>query len=299
MNRPPFLSKGDSIAIVGPAGKIDQSVVLKAASVLREWGLQVQLAHHLFDDFFGFSASDEDRKNDLQEALDDPTIKAIMCARGGYGTNRIIDFLNFENFSKNPKWLIGFSDITVLHNHIHNNFGIETIHGTMCNDFVSENTSSETIESLRKVLFGEKTTYHVEPHSLSKRGIAKGILTGGNLAILISLLGTASDVQTSGKILFIEEVGEYHYRIDRMMIQLKRAGKLKNLAGLIVGEFNDMPDKAENFGKSAYEIIADVVSEFNYPVLFGFPAGHGKDNRSLIFGREITFEIKETAVVTF
>jgi len=291
MKQPEYLIKNDLVAIVAPAGKIDKGKVLAAKKQLENWGLEVVLAPHLFDKYYAFAAQDKDRLKDFQEVLNDPGVKAILCARGGYGTNRIIDRIDFTAFAESPKWIIGFSDITVLHSHIQRHFGIETIHGTMAAGLSGDSENQETADSLKRILFGEKITYEWSQHALLKTGKSEGIITGGNLAILCSLIGTASDVDTRGKILFIEEIGENLYRIDRMIMQLKRAGKLDSLAGLIVGGMTDIPDKKEDFGKNAEQIIVDSVKDFKYPVAFGFPAGHQEDNRALILGRKMRLEV--------
>jgi muramoyltetrapeptide carboxypeptidase len=295
MKTPPYLSKGDKIAIVAPAGKIDKSVVEMAAKILDGWGLKVTFGRHLFDDHFQYAAKDEKRLLDLQKALDDETVKAILCARGGYGTIRIIDQLGFTRFLETPKWLIGFSDITVLHSHINKNFRIETIHGSMAGGL----TDSFSAEALKKCLFGEPLKYEFENHKLSRKGQADGIITGGNLAMICALLGSSSDIETNDKILFIEEVGEYLYRLDRMMWTLKRAGKLESLAGLIVGGLTDMKDSENPFGQSAEEIILEAVSEYAYPVCFGFPAGHQMENAALILGRKVKLSINNKSNMNF
>ena len=296
MITPGYLSKGDRIAVVAPAGKIDADTIDAACLVIESWGLEVVRGKHLFSNHYQYSAPDNERLSDLQEALDDAGIQAVLCARGGYGAIRMIDRLDFSNFKENPKWIIGFSDITVLHAHIHANLGVETIHGTMA---AGVRDGGPARDSLRSVLFGENKPYATGTHPLSIRGRAHGRLTGGNLAILAGLLGSASDLQTDGKILFIEEVGEHLYRIDRMMWSLKRAGRLDRLAGLIAGSFTDIPDSAGDFGMDAYEIIHDHVKGYGYPVCFGFPAGHQADNRALIFGRTITLNIQDQTVITF
>jgi len=295
MITPKYLKKEDKIAIVAPAGKIDKQVVSNAINVLKGWGLQVVLGEHLFDNHFQYSATDEQRLKDFQNALNDEKTKAVLCARGGYGTIRIIDQLDFSGFEKNPKWIIGFSDITIVHSHIHTNFGIETIHGTMTAGLIEKSS----VESLRKALFGEIISYKFDTHPLSRNGSSEGIVVGGNLAILCSLTGSKSDIDTSDKILFIEDVGEYLYRLDRMMWQLKHAKKLDSLAGLIVGGMTDMQDNEDPFGKTAYEIIAEAVQEYDYPVCFEFPAGHGPDKQTLIFGRKATLAIDQSTTVNF
>ena len=295
MITPPYIQKGDKIAIVAPAGKIAKEKVDTAANVLQDWGLEVVLGKNLYHDHFQYSATDNERLDDLQQAMNDPSVKAILFARGGYGTIRIIDRIDFKGFQENPKWLIGFSDITIFHSHIHTNFQTETIHGSMAMGL----TDPESAESLRKALFGEQLKYEFETNPLSRKGESKGILVGGNLAILCSLIGSASDIGTTGKILFIEDVGEYLYRLDRTMWQLKRAGKFDNLAGLVVGGMTGMKDSETPFGKSAYEIVAEAVQEYDYPVSFGFPAGHETDNRALIFGRKALLAVDDSTTLNF
>jgi len=295
MITPQYLNKGDKIAIITPAGKIKKEVVTSAVNVLEGWGLQVILGENTFNEHFQFAATDDERLQDFQKALDDKEIKAILCARGGYGVIRIVDQLNFTDFQKHPKWIVGFSDITILHSHIHTNFNIETIHATMVAGIADDNSA----ESLRKVLFSETLTYEIPTHPSYRAGQADGQIVGGNLAILTSLLGSKSDLDTSGKLLFIEDVGEYLYRLDRMMWQLKRAGKLENLAGLIVGGMTDMKDNDDPFGKTANEIITEAVEEYDYPVCFGFPAGHQNNNQTLIFGRKATLIIGQSTTVNF
>jgi muramoyltetrapeptide carboxypeptidase len=296
MTSPDPLIAGDRIAIVAPAGKIPEETVLKAAEVFRNWGLKVVLGKHLFSNAFQYAANDDDRLFDLQRALDDPSIKAVFCARGGYGTIRIIDRLNFDRFRKAPKWIIGFSDITVIHAHLHVHLGTESIHGTMAAGMAG---SGPVQEDLRSVLFGGPPEYNLSKHPLSRRGSSEGQLIGGNLAILAGLLGSSSDMDTNGKVLFIEEVGEHLYRIDRMMWSLSRAGKLAGLAGLIVGGMTDIPDSAEDFGKDANAIIHEHVKQYDYPVCFDFPAGHQPDNRPLIFGRNILLDVDRQCLIRF
>lgn len=293
MVTPNYLKKGDNIAIVAPAGKIAREKVEIAVSILRGWGLNVVLGANLFNDHFQYAATDSERLADLQQALNDKSVKAILLARGGYGVIRILDQLDFTNFRKNPKWLIGFSDITILHSHLHANFEIESIHGTMSAGL----TDPTSAESLRKALFGEKLSYKIESNPLNRKGTASGRLVGGNLAILCSLMGSASDINTRGKILFIEDVGEYLYRLDRMMWQMRRSGKLTYLKGLIVGGMTDMKDNDIPFGKKAYEIVAEAVKEYNYPVCFGFPAGHQEENRALVMGRKTEIVVDENVVL--
>jgi len=299
MIRPDFIRKGDTVAIVAPAGKIDKIKVDSATRILENWGLKVVLGQHMFEHYFTYSAEDKYRLKDIQDAFDNPDVKAVLCARGGYGSARIIDQIDFTSFIKNPCWLIGFSDITVFHNHIQQNFGVQTLHGSMAAGFLTVDTHPETTETLRKALFGENIEYTFPSLSGSRFGKCEGILTGGNLAILCSLLETESSVETEGKVLFIEEIGEYPYRIDRMMNQLKRAGKFSSLAGLLVGGMTDVPGENNDFGKSAYEIIAEHIADVNCPVAFGFPAGHQDDNRALVLGSRVSLNVSEISKLVF
>ncbi len=281
------LKENDKIAIISTARKITPDEIKPAVEILKSWGLNTVTGKNLFAECNQYSGSDEQRAEDLQAAIDDDEIKAIICARGGYGTVRIIDKIDFSSFVKNPKWIIGYSDVTVLHSHINTNFNIETIHGSMLLNF-SKNTP-EALGSLKKVLFEGQFSYCINSHPLNRKGKAEGFLTGGNLSLLYALNNTVSDIDTDGKILFIEDLDEYLYHIDRMIITLKRSGKLANLAGLVVGGMTEMKDNTVPFGKTAEEIIAEAVSEYDYPVCFGFPAGHIDDNRALILGRKVNF----------
>jgi muramoyltetrapeptide carboxypeptidase len=294
MITPPYLKPGDKIAIVATARKITKEELQPALKKFMEWGFEVVLGKNIYAQENQYAGSDEQRLFDLQQMLDDPSVKAIICARGGYGTVHFIDRIDFSAFIKNPKWIVGYSDITVLHSHIHSNFQIETIHATMPLNFPSDGTDNEALLTLRKALTGEKLSYTLKNDSLSRQGKVEGILVGGNLSLLYALSATPSDISTSGKILFIEDLDEYLYHIDRMMLQLKRSGKLKSLTGLIVGGMTEMRDNMVPFGKTAYEIISDAVKEYDYPVCMGFPAGHTEDNRALIFGRKITLIVNES-----
>ena len=291
MTTPPALISGDKVAIVSTARKMLGEEIAPAIEVIQEWGLEVLLGEHLFSEDHQFAGTDEQRTADLQWALDNPEIKAIICARGGYGTVRIVDRLDFCGFMASPKWVVGYSDITVLHSDIHVNYGIETLHATMPINF-ARNTH-EALNSMQSALFGEPVVYVVgsDKNGLNTIGKGQGDLVGGNLSILCSLIGTQSDFETGGKILFLEDLDEYLYHIDRMILNLKRAGKLENLAGLVVGGMTDMNDNTIPFGKSAEEIIAAAVADYDYPVCFGFPAGHIDDNRALIMGRTATLEV--------
>lgn len=295
MIEPKYLKSNDKVAIIAPAGKINHAVVDFAKEKLESWGLTVVLGEHVFNKHFQYAGTDEERLSDFQKAIDDDLVKAVFCARGGYGLIRIIDQLDFSKFLKNPKWIVGFSDITAIHSHIQTNFGIVTLHAPMAAGLKDEASS----ETLRKALFGENLSYELPSHSLSKKGEANGKIIGGNLAIVYSLIGSDSDIDTKGKILFIEDIGEYLYRLDRMMWSLKRAGKLDQLAGLLVGDFNDMKDNDSPFGKTAYEIIAEAVNEYDYPVCFGFPAGHNKENKTLILGRQVSLSVRDKTTLNF
>ena len=279
---PPYLKEGDKIALISTARKISSEELQAAIECIESWGLDVVLGKHLFNSHHQFSGKDDERTRDLQSMLDNPEVKAVLCVRGGYGTVRIIDDIDFSHFQKNPKWLAGFSDITVLHSHIHK-LNVASLHSTMPISF-STNTT-ESIKSLKDALFGKHLSIEIDLHPFNRFGEVKGQIVGGNLSILYSLMGSPSDLNTDGKILFIEDIDEYLYHIDRMMMNLKRSGKLSNLKGLIVGGMTKMNDNTIPFGKDAESIIKDVVSEYNYPLCFGFPAGHVKDTRALI-GRE-------------
>jgi len=290
MITPPYLKSGDKIAIIATARKVSPAEMDDAISTFRSWGLQVVAGPHLFGERNQYSGTDEERASDLQMMLDDKEIKAIICARGGYGTVRIIDSLDFSIFEQRPKWIVGYSDITVLHSHIQTQFGIETLHATMPINFPDEGTAA-AIESLRKALFGESLEYNIGSYPSNKTGNVSGVLSGGNLSILYSLTGTPSDIQTQDKILFIEDLDEYLYHIDRMMMNLKRSGKLSGIKGLIVGGLTKMNDNTVPFGKQAEQIIAEYAQDAGIPVCFNFPAGHIADNRALILGREVQLNI--------
>lgn len=284
MKIPHFLKKNDTVTVVAPAYAFDRDLLQQGVVLLESWGLKVKLGEHLFDQFHAFAAIDEDRLADLQWALDEPEVKAVFCARGGYGVSRIIDGLDFSTFRKKPKWLIGFSDITVLHCDLAGQH-IASVHSIMPASFAKPG-HEESVQKLKDLLFGKTLEYKLPTHTLSRPGVAQAVLVGGNLSILQSLLSTPSELQTRGKILFLEDVGESLYRIDRMIVQLKRAGKFKGLAGLILGHFSEVSDGKVPFGKAnAYEVIIEHLEEYSFPIAVGFPAGHEALNMPLILGQ--------------
>ncbi len=295
MITPSYLKQGDKIGIVACARLISQEELLPALDILNSWGLEVVLGKNLFNTNNQFAGTDAERAEDLQSMMDDATIKAVISARGGYGTVRIVDRLDFTTFKKHPKWIIGYSDITVLHSHIHN-FGIETLHATMPINFAK---NKEATESLKKALFGEGMNYQMELHELNRNGNAVGELIGGNLSLLYALSGSVSDVDTKGKILFIEDLDEYLYHVDRMVVNLKRSGKLEHLSGLVIGGMTDMKDNTIPFGKTAEEIIMDAVKEYTYPVCFNFPGGHIDKNMAMYLGRKVNLSVGEKSTLTF
>lgn len=291
--RPPYLQAGQKIAIVAPAKSINQTEIDMAISIFESWGLQVILGQNLFNTHHQFAGTDEERAQDFQQMMDNPEIKAIICARGGYGTTRIVDKLDFTHFLQHPKWIVGFSDVTVLHSHLHN-LNVETIHGVMPLLFPIQTEIS--IESLRRALFGKPLKITSVLSVINKPGEAEGSVVGGNLTLFANAIGTSSEVDTEGKILFLEEVNEYLYHIDRMMVQLKRAGKLDKLAGLIIGQFTKIKDTRVLFGKTVYEIVSDLIREFDYPVCYNFPVGHERDNMTVICNRKAYLKVGEKRV---
>ena len=300
--KPEYLKKGDTVAIVAPSGVLKNydSYILKAKELLKSWELEVVIGENVFNDNGHFAGTDNQRSADFQLALDDKAIKAIWCARGGYGAMRVIDNLNFEKYKENPKWIIGYSDITAIHNDLHNNKS-ESIHGIMCKSLEKIDVdNNESISLLKKTLFGEKLSYTIEGNNYNIEGNSNGQLIGGNLTLLHCLLGSESSIDTDGKILFIEDLGEYLYHIDRMLISLKRAGYFDNCKGLIVGDFTDMRKNTTPFGRNLKELILDIVKEYDFPVSFGFPAGHGEKNYPMILGREINLEVsKQQSTINF
>jgi len=295
---PAYLKNGDSIGLVCPAGYMAMEKAQACINTLYEWGYNVKIGKTVGSDSSGyFSGSDEERLNDFQQMLDDDEVKAVLCARGGYGMGRIIDKISFKKFEKQPKWVIGYSDITVLLSHVYSNYYISTMHAPMAGAFNYEPATNEFILSLKHALEGRKIKYQSAVHEFNRKGEAIGELIGGNLALLTHLLGTDSDIKTRGRILFIEDVGEYLYNIDRMMYQLKRSGKLAKIAGLVVGRFTDIKDTERPFGQTAYETIRNIVKEYDYPVCFGFPVSHEKENYALKIGVGYKLKITKSRVV--
>ena len=297
MITPPYLQKGDTIAIVSTARKNIDDNLKTTIDLLEGWGLKVKIGKTIGLDYYQLAGTDDQRAADFQEQMDNPNIKAIWCVRGGYGTVKIIDKLNFTQFKQHPKWIIGFSDVTVLHSHL-NRMGIESLHATM--PVAIPRATDEAKNTLCAALFNDKLEYTLDCDALNHLGKAKGELVGGNLSILYSLLGSESAVDCMDKILFIEDLDEYLYHVDRMMVNLKRNGCLQNLKGIIVGAMTEMKDNEIPWGRNALEIIEDNVKGLNIPIIYNFPAGHIRDNRALIFGRQVTIEVStEKSKVTF
>jgi muramoyltetrapeptide carboxypeptidase len=292
MIQPAFLQKGDTLAIIAPARKYEESSISTAIQLLESWGLHIKVGSNVFNHSHSYlSSSDENRATDFQHAIDDDTVKAILCARGGYGCTRIIDQLNFSNLIKNPKWVIGFSDVTAIHLQMHS-LGLQSIHATMPVLFSNEH-AKDSLESLRQLLFGKPQTLSVAACAENRSGIATGLLLGGNLSLLVDSLGTPSEPEMQGKILIIEEVDEYFYKLDRMFVQLKRSGKLSSLAGLAIGYFTDIKESTLPFGESVMEIVNHHTREYDYPLAFNFPIGHAQPNMAWIEGANITLTVGE------
>lgn len=290
MQIPPYLKPGDTVAIVATARKHLNDDLQLAKSFLEAWGLNLKIGTSIGLDQNQLAGTDEERAADFQQQLENPNIKAIWCVRGGYGTVRMIDLVDFTGFKRAPKWVIGFSDVTVLHSHL-NQMGIASIHGMMPVNI--PRATDDAKESLRKALFGEPLSYQVPAHDMNRKGSASGELVGGNLSILYSLLGSVSAIDCQNKILFLEDLDEYLYHVDRMMMNLKRNGCLENLKGIIVGGMTKMNDNDVPWGKNALEIIQDVTQPYDIPIVYGFPAGHLPDNRALIFGKTVTLEVTD------
>jgi muramoyltetrapeptide carboxypeptidase len=300
---PPYLKPGDTIGITCPAGYMTLDEIKPAVRIMEDWGFRLRVGKTVGKRDFTFGGTDGERLADLQQMLDDPTIQAIMCARGGYGIVRIIDQLDFRKFVEKPKWIIGFSDITLIHAHLNHLYHISSIHSKMCNSFpdhpeLAEKGQWESILSIQSALTGRRIEYPVVFDAGNRRGVGQGILAGGNLKTIETLAGTTSDLRTDGMILFLEDTGEYLYSIDRMFYNLKRTGKLENLSGLLIGAFRVKPDDpGDEFGRSVYNIVMEQVTAYKYPVCFNFPVGHQKLNYALKCGIRHEINISEERVV--
>ena len=294
---PPYLKKGDTIAITCPAGYMDAVNIKTCVKTLQQWGFQVLIGKTVGSNSSNyFSGTDEERRDELQAMLDEPSIKAILCGRGGYGVTRIIDQLNFKAFRKQPKWIIGFSDITVLHSYLFSKCKVASLHAPMANAFNKGGAKGPYVHSLYQALIGKKNQYTCKPYAKNRIGKASGILVGGNLALLAHLAGSSILYKTKDAILFIEDVGEYLYNIDRMLIQLKRAGVLKQLSGLVIGGFTDCKDTTRPFGKKVEDIIQEHIAEYDYPVCYHFPVSHAKANVALKVGMPISLRVTAESV---
>jgi len=300
--QPPYLQQGDTVMIISPAGRLKnkEAKIKQGVNLLESWGLHVVIGEHVFSKNGTFAGTDEQRAEDFQDALNNPSIKAIWCARGGYGTVRILDKLDYTIFKKQPKWIIGYSDITALHNQIHN-LGYETIHGIMGISLTDDlEDIKDNISSFKAAIFGKELSYTIESSKYNKTGSTSGQLVGGNLTLLHTMLGSKTSIDTKGKIIFFEDIGEYAYHIDRMLQSLKRAGYFENCKGIIVGSISKIRKNTTPFGQTVEQIILDVVADYNFPVLFNFPAGHEDDNRALILGRKIALKVgSEQSTVIF
>ena len=293
MKFPHFLAKGSHIGLVAPAGKTDKETVERAITILNNRGYRVIVGDHALNQHYQMAGKDHDRLNDLQSFMNRSDIDAIFCIRGGYGTIRIIDQLDFTHFITSPKWIVGFSDITVLHSCLQNKYQIASIHGIMPKGYQRIDNSVPDFEFLIKNLEGEFPSIQIEPHVLNKKGKSEGHLWGGNLSLLHALRGTPYDFDPEGKILFIEDIGDYLYRIDRVIHNFKLGGIFEKISGLIVGQFTNMLDNDIPFGQSAYEIIYDAVKDADYPVIFNFPAGHESPNYPLVFGKTVSLDVNQ------
>jgi len=293
IKQPPYLKKGDKIAIVCPAKKLPKPID-NAIALLKSWGLEVIIGDSVYASHHQFAGTDKLRTNDIQRFLDDSSIKAIICGRGGYGTIRIIDALDFTEFKKNPKWFIGFSDVTILLSHIIAQTETQCLHAQM--PYTFDESTEDALSSLKKVIFGEKQIYQYRSEFTNQPGVGSGILIGGNLTLLTMVQGSISEMDFDGKILFLEDVGEQEFSIDRMLRMLKRAGKLRNLNGLIIGAFNEIEEEKISFGQTADEVIWEVVKDYDYPVCFNFPMGHIENNLSMVLGAEVELTVEKNNV---
>lgn len=296
LKQPPYLKAGDTVAIVAPSGVLNNRTteVERAIALLKSWNLNVVVGKHVFKSDNHFAGTDSERCEDFQNALDNPKIKAIWCARGGYGTVRILDKLDYSKFKEQPKWLIGYSDITALHNQVHNE-GFETIHAIMCTSLTDKESELEqSIATMKKAIVGETLNYTLKGSKYNKTGNVTAPLVGGNLTMLHTMLGSETSIDTSGKILFIEEIGEYKYHIDRMLQSLKRAGYFSNCKGVIVGDMTKIRKNTTPWGTSIEQLILDALAEYDFPIAFNMPAGHENDNRAMILGRTVELKVSES-----
>lgn len=293
LKQPPYLQAGDTVAIVAPSGILKNRTgeIERAKALLKSWGLHAVIGKHVFNQAHHFAGTDDERCEDFQKALDDPKISAIWCARGGYGAVRILDKLDYSKFKMNPKWIIGYSDITALHNQVHN-LGFQSIHAMMCTSLQDDTeTIKETISTFKDALFGNLINYTLKGSQYNKTGTVSAPLTGGNLTLLNTMLGSKTSIDTSGKILFIEEIGEYKYHIDRMLQSLKRAGYFDNCKGVIIGDFTKVKKNTTPWGLSIEQSILNVLEDYNFPIAFNMHAGHAKDNRALILGKSVDLTV--------
>ena len=294
---PPYLKNGDTIGIVCPAGYMAAEKIVACVNTLKSWGFRVKIGKTVGGISSNyFSGTDTERLEDLQEMLDDEEVAAILFGRGGYGLSRIIDRISFKKFRKSPKWILGYSDISLLHAHIYANYEIATAHTPMAGAFQDAAPGDPFTQSVRDLLIGKKMSYSCEPHSFNRKGTAEGVLMGGNLTLVAHAVGSSSDFKTKGLILFIEDFGEYLYNIDRMLYQLDRAGKFNKPTALVIGSFTDLKDTERPFGKDAYEIIRDILAPYDFPVCYGFPVGHVKENYALKCGVDCILKVGKERV---
>jgi len=302
--RPPYLKVGDTVAIVAPSGILKErsGEVDEAVTLLKSWGLNAVIGKHVFNQNNHFAGTDDERCEDFQKALDNPSVSAIWCARGGYGTVRILDKLNYTKFRQHPKWIIGYSDITALHNQLHNE-GFESIHAMMCVSLSEDGENGDkekTIATFKDAIFGKPLSYTLEGSNYNRLGSVTAPLVGGNLTMLHTMLGSSTSIDTSGDILFIEEIGEYKYHIDRMLQSLKRAGYFDRCKGVIVGDMTKLRKNTTPWGTSIEQLILDALSNYDFPIAFNMHAGHEKDNRAMILGRTIKLDVgKDKSTIVF
>ena len=300
MITPAYLKQGDTVGIIAPARKIDKSDIDNAFKVFESWGLQVKLGANINKEYNQFAGEDDERASDLQNMLNDNEVKAIIAARGGYGTVRLLEKVNLYALLKMPKWVVGYSDITILHSALNHQMNIESIHGTMPINFPPSGKENKSLISLKNVLFGEKPVYTFPSHPQNITGKTEGTLIGGNLSVLYSLAGSKYDINTGNTVLFLEDLDEYLYHIDRMMMNFKLSGKLDKLRGVVVGGMTEMRDNEVPFGKTAEEIVKDIMKDYNIPVVFNFPAGHTNPNLALVLGRHVKLEVDNSqSTLTF